>query len=232
MQVRSSAPAPAGPFDPLWVSVADQLRWRIVQGEVAPGQALSENQLASEFGVSRTPVREALRILMEEGLVEMLAGRRLRVALPDPVDVREVYETRWLLESEAVRRLAADPAAAQATCAQLQAACGEGDTALRHQDRQGLARANERYHEALVLALGNRRLTALSRTLYNLIALYRNQTLQSERWAAAGNVDHLALLEHIRAGRTDEALALLRSHLDEAQAVLAERLAASGGQSR
>src|SRR5690606_15392296 len=109
----------ASRFNPLWLTVVEPLRRRIVEGEILPGQALSENQLAAEFGVSRTPVREALRILMEEGLVEMLPGRKLRVVVPRPEDIHEVYDIRWIIESEAIRRLTSQAEHAALVCKKL-----------------------------------------------------------------------------------------------------------------
>jgi len=216
-------------FNPLWLSVVEPLRRQIVEGELLPGQLLSENSLAAEFGVSRTPVREALRILMEEGLVEMLRGRKLRVVVPKPDDIHEVYDMRCIIESEAIRRLAAAPGRAAATCEKLDVYCRNGDEALRKNDRKGLARANEQFHEEIVLALGNRRLHAQFKTIYNLISLYRHQTLQSERWAAQGHDEHAALVELLRKGEGDAALKLLRRHLELAERVLTERLSSKEG---
>jgi len=214
----------ANAFDPLWVSVAEPLRRRIVEGEIPPGQLLSENQLAQEFGVSRTPVREALRILIDEGLVEMMPGRKVRVAVPDPQDVVEIYDVRWLLESEALRRLALDDALRARTCEQLAGHCRQGSDALAQQDRKKLAAANERFHETIVAALQNRRLIAQFRNIYNLISLYRHQTLQSEGWAQAGNEEHASLVRLIEARDLDAALSLLRQHLDHAQHIMIERM--------
>jgi len=216
-------------FNPLWLTVVESLRRRIVEGELLPGQALSENLLAAEFEVSRTPVREALRILMEEGLVEMLAGRKLRVVVPKPGDIHEVYDLRWIIESEAIRRLAQAPGRTAEVCDRLDAYCRNGDEALRNKDRKGLARANEQFHEEIVKAVGNRRLHAHFRTIYNLISLYRHQTLQSEHWATQGHHDHAALVNLIRRGEGEAALALLRRHLEEAERVLAQRLADQKG---
>lgn len=214
----------ANAFDPLWVSVAEPLRRRIVEGDIPPGQLLSENQLAQEFNVSRTPVREALRILIEEGLVEMLPGRKVRVAVPDPLDVKEIYEVRWLLEAESLRRLAANAALRERTCEQLDRYCLEGDDALARKDRRALASANERFHETLVAALDNRRLIAQFRNIYNLISLYRHQTLKSEGWPEAGHAEHGQLVQLLRAGRLDDSLALLGKHLEHAQQIMLARM--------
>lgn len=211
-------------FDPLWVGVAEPLRQRIIEGTIPLGQPLSENQLAAEFGVSRTPVREALRILMEEGLIEMLPGRKLRVTLPDPTDIREIYDMRWVLESEALRRLATNAELTEQTCLKLEEHCKKGDQALLARDRQSLALANGHFHEEIVLALNNHRMMAQFRTVLNLITMYRHQTLQSDAWATAGSSDHVRLTDLIRNRRLQAALNLLRNHLNHAQAVLAERL--------
>lgn len=213
-------------FNPLWLSVLEPLRRKIVEGELLPGQLLSENSLASEFGVSRTPVREALRILMEEGLVEMLPGRKLRVVVPQQEDIHEVYDMRCIIESEAIRRLAAAPEQAAAVCDKLDEHCRSSDEALKKRDRKGLAVANERFHEEIVLSLGNRRLHAQFKAIYNLISLYRHQTLQSESWASQGHAEHGEMLRLIRTGQGDEALRLLRHHLVLAERVMVERLSA------
>lgn len=211
-------------FNPLWLTVVDTLRRRIVEGELLPGQVLSENMLAAEFEVSRTPVREALRILMEEGLVEMLAGRKVRVVVPQPDDIHEVYDLRCIMESEAIRRLIAAPEKAAAVCEKLEIYCRNGDEALRKKDKKGLARANEQFHEEIVKAVGNRRLNAQFKTIYNLISLYRHQTLQSDDWAAQGHDEHAQLVKLIRQGDTNASLKLLHQHLDRAERVLVEQL--------
>lgn len=215
--------AVTSPFDPLWLRVADPLRQRIVDGELAPGAPLSENRLAADYAVSRTPVREALRLLMEEGLVEMLPGRKVRVALPDAHDVREVYDVRRVLESEALRRVFAQPQSIAPLAAALEASCDDGDRALAARDLRALALANERFHAALVEALGNRRLLSQYRLVHNLIRLYRNQTLRSEQWAEAGTAEHRELVRRIRDRDETGALALLEAHMQRAQQVLREQ---------
>ncbi|RAI44206.1 GntR family transcriptional regulator [Rhodoplanes roseus] len=216
-------PSARSPFDPLWVGVADPLRSAIVEGRLAPGKALSENQLAAEYGVSRTPVREALRLLMEEGLVEMLPGRKVRVAVPRPSDVREVYDVRAVLEAEAVRRLLKTEETARRVVAEMERACDVSDAALARDDLTALAAANARFHAALVSALGNRRLLADYETIYNLVALYRHQSLRIEYWAEAGNAEHRALLDRLRRGDEAAAIDLLRAHIERACALVCRR---------
>jgi len=95
-------------FEPLWLRVYQPIRERILWGDLLPGANLSENQLADEFGVSRTPVREAVRLLVGDGLVAVSPGRKMRVVLPTIKDIHEVYDFRSIIECEAVSRLIDD----------------------------------------------------------------------------------------------------------------------------
>ena len=92
-------------FEPLWLRVYQPVRERILKGYLLPGAMLSENQLAEEFEVSRTPVREAVRLLINDGLVAVSPGKKMRVMLPSPKDIHEVYDIRSIIEREALRRL-------------------------------------------------------------------------------------------------------------------------------
>ena len=224
--VMANAPSP---FDPLWTRVADPLRRAIIEGVLPPGELLSENRLAAEYGVSRTPVREALRILMEEELVEMLPGRKVRVALPRAENVHEIYDVRLVLESEAVRRLVHDAGAAS-VCERMARACDASDKALADRDLAALAEANEDFHAALVSALRNERLLAQYRAIHNLITLYRHQSLHSEGWAEDGTAEHRPLLEKLMQRDEAAAVALLRTHIERARDVVCRQIQSVGKQ--
>src|SRR3989338_7128854 len=84
-------------------SIADALRDSIMQGQLKPGVKISEPALASQFGISRTPVREAFRQLDSEGFLQVLPRRGARVAPLSEKDVREFYEIKALLEGQAAR---------------------------------------------------------------------------------------------------------------------------------
>ena len=101
----------------------DSLREAILSGELKPGQALTEMDLARQLGVSRAPIREALRILNSEGLVETIPYRGTTVTRLSRVDIEEIYSMRMLLESYALERVmaAGDPALYQ----QLRGMVGE-----------------------------------------------------------------------------------------------------------
>ncbi len=142
-------------------SVADQvyvvLRERIAGGELERGSRLHQEDLASEFGVSRTPVREALRRLAAEGLVDLFANRGARVASATHEQLRTSYETRLVVEPGAAR-LAAER--------RLEVPIARMRAAIRDEERAGrsaakLLRANRDFHLALVEAAGNPELVAV-----------------------------------------------------------------------
>lgn len=215
---------PEQAFDPLWIKVANALREQILQGHIQHGELLSENKLASEFDVSRTPVREALRLLMEEGLVEMLVGRKVRVITPRLEDINEIYQIRWILESAALQELGQNPVLAKKVSAELRACLEQAREALDNKDVTQLAKANEKFHGVLISALRNQRISAQFKTIHNLITLYRRQSLESSSWAVTGDEEHMQLVQLIERGAIDEALDLLKRHLCEAKKVLREYL--------
>lgn len=211
-------------FDPLWVRVANALRDQILQGHIKHGEFLSENKLASEFDVSRTPVREALRLLMEEGLVEMLAGRKVRVIIPRLEDINEIYQIRWILESAALHELGQNPVLAKKVAGELRVCLEQARQALDNKNVMELATANEKFHGVLISALRNQRISAQFKTIHNLITLYRRKTLESDSWAVTGDEEHIQLVQFIEQGAIDQALDLLKRHLCEAKKVLREYL--------
>src|SRR6185369_6409288 len=136
-------------------SVADQvyevLRERIASGEIERGSRMHQEDLATEFGVSRTPVREALRKLAAEGLVDLFANRGARVATATDAQLRSSYETRLVVEPGAAR-VAAER--------RLPDALAGMKAALRDEEKAGRSstkhfKANRDFHLAIVRGTGN-----------------------------------------------------------------------------
>ena len=130
----------------LYEEVAEQLRQRIFRRELEPGSWIDELKIAEEFGISRTPLREALKVLAAEGLVTMKVRRGAYVTEMSEKDLRDVYHLLSLLESDAAGVVAtsADPAQLQALQdlhAELEAAAGE---------RERFFAVNERFHMLLL----------------------------------------------------------------------------------
>jgi DNA-binding GntR family transcriptional regulator len=165
-------------------TLADVLLERILSGEAPPGTWLRQDHLAAEYGVSKTPVREALRALQAIGLVELVAHRGARVSVPTPNDFREAYAVRAELEGYAAQLAASlvhdDQLARLRAAEQLfRRAIGEsatsGDGVGR--ERPPWSEANDLFHDTVLEAAMNGRLAETIQTLHRSVP--RNLT-----WAA------------------------------------------------
>lgn len=194
--------------------VYDAIRERITNGSLPRGSRVHQEDLAEELGVSRTPVREALRRLAAEGLVEMRTNRGARVADVDQGGMRSAYEARLVIEPGAARLAAlrdlAEPRArmAAAVAAQRQA--------LRSVRRS--FEANREFHLALVTAAGNDFLEQFAQRLWVArigATIYERQVEAQERILLDVN-EHEQILAAIEAGDARRAETLTRRHLTEA----------------
>ena len=191
-------------------AVLDAVKHAILTGRLSPGQSLVETELAAQLGVSKTPVREALKTLAGAGLVTMSPYKGASVRTVDDALAHSVYDIRILLEPEAVRRSAAHGEAARANWELAQAALDAADRAIGRADRQ---QANREFHRALYVGCGNDLMVGFLDGLRDQTALVstvvwtRNASWEQE----AG--EHLAILEAIKAGRADLAASLLEEHI-------------------
>src|SRR5207244_9276457 len=127
--------------------VAEELRTLILSGSLKPGERLVEERLTERFGVSRPPLREALRLLEQEGLVERRPRRGTIVTALQADDVREIYTLRWALERLAIELVV--PVEDPAVLEPLRAAIAAMKVAAAAGDREALLEANMGFHLAL-----------------------------------------------------------------------------------
>ncbi len=205
-------------------AVLIELRQAIVRGDLRPGQQILQDQLAERFGVSRVPLREALKILEGEGAVTYLPHRGYFVAELSLADLEEVYRLRELLEEEAVR--AAVPLLGAGDLDRLDAELAACERAASAGDVAAMTAANRRLHFSLYAAAARPRLVRLIRILWDATDAYR-----SLYYGGAANRDrvtreHRAVLAAVRRGDADLAVRLLAEHRDHAVAQLREVLAA------
>jgi DNA-binding GntR family transcriptional regulator len=162
---------------PLREGVYQILRSSIVEGDLAPGEHLAEQQLAAELGVSRTPVREALRRLALEGFVVMVPRRGAYVAGLSLKDMNDLFELRMALEG-----LAAYLAAQRITPAEItglrQSICGL-ETAIVAGDREQVIAADTSFHSVIYSSSRNRRLITIVGNLSDQIQAFRLRSLFS-----------------------------------------------------
>lgn len=199
-------------------AVLAELRRAIITGELAPGEQVLQDALAERFGVSRVPLREALKILEGEGQVTYRPHRGYFVAALDLDDLREVYRIRDLLESEAITL-----AVARITDAELDAAAAaldDVDLAARSDDLLAMTEANRRFHFCLIEAARMPRLLRLVRILWDATDVYRSVYYAQGGRRDAVSDEHREALAAIRAGDAERAVQVLRQHRAHAVATL------------
>jgi DNA-binding GntR family transcriptional regulator len=199
-------------------SVVDQvygvIRERILSGDLPRGARVHQEDVAADLGVSRTPVREALRRLAAEGLIEMRTNRGARVTDLGPDDMRMPYEARLVVEPGAAR-LAAQSEHAEARV-RMRRAVDEQRRAIP--DVPGTFAANREFHIALAAASGNAFLLQFIEHLWVARigeAIYEHQAESPERMSLDAD-EHEAILDAIEAGDARRAESLTRKHIADA----------------
>lgn len=214
MQARSALVAPDALAAQSLVELAAQrLREDILSGVLVPGERLIEEQLTRRFGTSRAPLREALRLLGQQGLVEHLPRRGVRVTELSPQDVDELFSLRDVLERFAVRTapMPPDPPALAELAARLEAM----DHAAVSGAALEQAEAHRQFHIALVATAGHRHLQLVYEPVILKLQLYMAANLRREaevRTPLEGVRRHQRLLEAIAAGNRDAVLTGLAEH--------------------
>lgn len=187
-------------------AVLAAIKHAILAGEMRPGQSLVESELAQRLGVSKTPVREALKTLAGAGLVTMSPYRGAAVRTIGPATAAALYDLRLLLEPEAVRRAvrAADVAGPAADAlARADAAAGEAQRSL----------ANRDFHRALYLGCGNSLIIKVLDDLRDQTALVSALSWQQAPSWEQEAAQHRAILAAAQAGDADRAAGLLHEHI-------------------
>lgn len=202
-------------------AAAERLRALIVEGTLAPGTRLNERELSEQLGVSRTPLREAFRVLAAEGLLDQLPNRGVQVAALSRDDVRQAFEVMAALEGLAGELAAAR--VAPADLAALEALQVELEDAHRRRDLPAYYRVNRAIHERLQAVAGNGLLGRTCETInVRLHALRFRSNLNDAKWGRAV-AEHRAMLDALAARDGSGLRDLLVRHLHaKLQAVLEE----------
>jgi phosphonate utilization transcriptional regulator len=196
--------------------VQAEIEQLILRGELAIGQRVNESDLALRFGMSRGPIREALRALEESRLVRSEKNRGVFVREVSVREADEIYDVR-----EALDQLIGQRVAERATPEQLrdmQAAVAAMDDATAVQDVKCYHALNLKFHDMLVDFAGNARLTEAYRLLTKGLLLFRLRGLQDGGGFSVSNTEHKAVVEAIAARDSARAGRLLRRHAAESRA--------------
>src|SRR6202163_3733750 len=188
-----------------------RLRVMITEGDLLPGSRVAERELCDRFGISRTPLREALKVLASEGLIELLPHRGARVTSLSEVELRDAFEIVATLEA-----LAGELACRRIDAAALAHIEAEHLRMAEHYQRGELAEyfaCNQIIHESINRAAGNAQLTEMYGLVSNRVRRARYMANHSpERWAAAMR-EHDEILDALRRHDGPACNMLLRAHL-------------------
>jgi DNA-binding GntR family transcriptional regulator len=191
------------------------IRRRILDNVYPPGHQVLEQALAEELGISRTPMREALVRLAEEGLVEVVPRHGMRVLPVSPVDMAEIYTVLTALESAAAE-MVASRRPSEDELRPLMRATRDMEAALERDDLDDWAGADERFHQTLVALAGNRMLTQTVANFWDRAHRARMVTLRMRPKPMDSTHEHMALVERLRAGDVVGAVEANRAHRSRA----------------
>jgi len=214
--IRKSAPGgrvglPADRRKSLVDEAYRAIRQRILDNVYPPGHRALELELAEQLGISRTPLREALLRLRNEGLVEIVPRHGVRVMPVSANDMKEIYEILTALESMAAE-LAAKRRPTQTEVEPLERASRDMARALKANDLDAWAEADERFHRTLIELSGNRLLMLAVLNFWDRSHRARMFTLRLRPKPVNSTKEHRALVERIRDGDAQGAYAVTRDH--------------------
>lgn len=203
--------APAGERTTLVDAAYEAVRQRILDNVYPPGHRVLEQELAGDLGVSRTPLREAMVRLRNEGMIEIVPRHGFRVLPLSATDMQEIYQTLTALESMAAE-LAARRRPAAAELKPLEDASRDMARALRANDLAAWAEADERFHRSLLDLCGNRLLKQTVLNFWDRAHRARMFTLRLRPKPVNSTDEHRELVERIRAGDAAGAFNVTRAH--------------------
>ncbi|MBC7548413.1 MAG: GntR family transcriptional regulator [Polaromonas sp.] len=192
----------------LYEEVAELLRERIFSRELPPGSWIDELKLADSYGISRTPLREALKVLATEGLVTMKVRRGAYVTEVNEKDLTDVYHLLSLLESDAAGVVAQTATAEQLL--ELQALHDELEAATDNRTR--FFEINEAFHRRLLEIANNRWRNQMVDDLRKVMKLNRHNSLLKSGRIEESLAEHRALIAALAAGHHDAAAQCMRQH--------------------
>lgn len=201
-------------------AVTDDLRTRVLTGDLEPGAPLAEIEIAEGYAVARPTAKSAIENLVRERLLERTVHKTARVVRLTPEDARDIYRTREVIEAEVLRRLAAArlvPASARVANAEI--------AALADASPRQLVDPDMRFHRSLIDALGSARTSGIYDSLASEVVFCMSQ-VQGASLLPTGVIaaEHDRLVQLIEAGDGEGAAALLAVHLGRARERLVERL--------
>lgn len=214
IEMRAAQPARRSRAD----DVYEQVKRDISSFRLVPGDRFTELELCERLGVSRTPVRQALYRLQQEGFVEVLFRSGWRVLPFDFEQFDQLYDLRMVLETAAAQRICSGDRRVDRNLLRELSAIWLAPAGLRSQDAAQVAHWDEQFHCSLVAAAGNAEMARVHRDLTDRIRIIRRLDFTQEARIAATYEEHARILRAIECRRGDAAAMLLRAHIGASQA--------------
>lgn len=201
----------------------NQIRQDIISGVLEEHERLTEQALAERIGLSRTPVREAIKRLIHEGFIENESGYSTRVASFSVDQAEQIFQLRIMLEGYAIRRAVSFATKEQiSTLRTLATRMSQLIPPSTARDYDDIARANEQFHRTIAEAANSARLTALISVAVDVGLVARTYRSYSEAALLRSCQHHHEMVDAIEAGSPDWAESVMTSHLLAAQATTAK----------
>ena len=222
--MHTASPRPLAKADPAPAhrsradEVYEQLKRDIAEFNLVPGDRFTENELSERLGVSRTPVRQALFRLQQEGYVEVLFRSGWRVLPFDFEIFEQLYDLRMVLETTAAQRICADGERVDRELLQQLIAIWLVPVAERSADMLQVSQWDEAFHCSLVAAAGNAEMARVHRDVTDRIRIIRRLDFTKQARIDATYDEHAKILKAIQRKRGDQATLLLRAHIETSQA--------------
>lgn len=199
------------------LDLATRITEKIDQGELAPGARLSEVSLAEELGVSRNTLREAFRLLAQDGLVDHIPNRGVFVHSFSKEDVSDLYAYRTFVEVSAIRSVKDNPKNLDASLDALWRSYDRAAAALKEGDWQTVGSANSAFHLAIVDLAGVARLSADARKVLALARIGFLATFNSDTFHSPYVEMNHQILTHLSTGNFDEAEKYLKEYFEQSR---------------
>jgi DNA-binding GntR family transcriptional regulator len=196
---------------PLYEDVAERLREQIFSHELAPGSWLDEQSLAIVFGISRTPMREAIKVLASEGLVTTKMNKGAYVTEVDRGDLEQIFTVLSLLEGQAAKETAIKASEAQLT--QLDNLHHRLEKAAADRDTEQFFEINVKFHELIQEIAGNKWMNGVIEDLRKVLKLQRRDSLTRSGRLLSSLVEHREILQAILKRDPLAADLAMRKHL-------------------
>jgi DNA-binding GntR family transcriptional regulator len=198
--------------------VYEQLKRDVADFQLVPGDRFTENEISERLGVSRTPVRQALFRLQQEGFVEVLFRSGWRVLPFDFDQFEQLYDLRMVLETTAIHRLCEDAVRVDHGLLDALAAIWLVPPAERSSDMARVSQWDEDFHCQIVAAAGNGEMARVHREVTERIRIIRRLDFTQQLRIDATYDEHAKILKAVQRKRGDQAAMLMRAHIETSQA--------------